>query len=93
MDNIISSKEARAQFADLLNQVVYAGREFIISRFDKPVAKISPINIKNGSDDLEVIRRRKVISKIKVMRSVYRNIDLTNLVIAERDKEYRKWKK
>lgn len=95
MNNIISSKDARAQFADILNQVVYSNREFIISRFDKPVAKIIPI--KDIDEDEEIIRRRKAVAKIRELRKkfkkIYGNIDLTKVIIRERDKEYKRWTK
>lgn len=90
MDNTISSKDARNQFAEILNQVMYAGREFIISRFDKPVAKISPY--KEELDE-ERLKRQKAILRIMEMRKKYKNIDLTKIVIRERDKEYKKWKR
>ncbi|MBI2641188.1 type II toxin-antitoxin system prevent-host-death family antitoxin [Candidatus Roizmanbacteria bacterium] len=96
MNQVISSKDARAQFAEILNQVMYAGREFIISRFDKPVAKISPIE-KSTDDDDETKRRKKAIINILRMRTkfreIYGNLDLTKIVIKERDKEYKKWTK
>lgn len=93
MDNIIPAKQVRAQFADILNQVVYAGREFIISRFDKPVAKIAPI--RDLSDNQEIKRRKKIVEKImklrKQFKAIYGNTDLTKIVIRERDKEYKRW--
>lgn len=91
MNNIISAREARNQFAEILNQVVYAGREFIISRFDKPVAKIVPI--KAIDEDEEIKRRKKIVEKIMKMREMYKGVDLTKIVIRERDKEYQRWKK
>lgn len=91
MDNVISSKDARNQFAEILNQVVYQGREFTISRFDKPVAKISPIHDKKESEDEEFIRRKKLLAKIMTIRKKLKGVDLTKIVVRERDKEYRKW--
>lgn len=89
MDNTISSKDARNQFAEILNQVMYAGREFIISRFDKPVAKIVPIKVVD--EDEEMKRRKKVVERIMKMRKIYKGVDLTKIVIRERDKEYKRW--
>lgn len=91
MNTTISSKQAREQFAEILNQVMYAGKEFTISRFDKPVAKISPI--KPVSDDEEIARRKKAVAQIMKIREKYKGVDLTKIVIRERDKEYRRWKK
>jgi len=91
MNTIVSSKDARAQFAEILNQVMYAGREFIISRFDKPIAKITPIQ--SASEDKDMTKRKNVISKIVSMRKVFQTVDLTKIVIREREKEYRRWKK
>lgn len=95
MDTIISSKEARDQFAEILNQVAYGSREFIISRFDKPVAKIIPF--KSVDEDAEIERRKKIVARIRRMRKkfreIYGNVDLAKIVISERDKEYKKWAK
>lgn len=91
MDNMISAKQMRAQFADILNQVVYADREFIISRFDKPVAKIVPIKI--ADEDEEIKRRNKIVERIMKLRKIYKGVDLTKIVIRERDKEYKQWTK
>ena len=91
MNTIVSSKDARAKFAEILNQVMYAGREFIISRFDKPIAKITPIQ--SASEDKDMTKRKNVISKIVSMRKVFQTVDLTKIVIREREKEYRRWKK
>lgn len=91
MNNFISAKNARAQFADILNQVVYSNREFIISRFDKPVAKIVPI--KKVYADEEIERRKKLVERIRKIRKIYKGVDLTKIVIRERDKEYRRWTK
>ena len=90
MNTTISSKDARNQFAEILNQVMYAGREFTISRFDKPVAKIVPI--KQPEDDEEIKRRKKIVQSIKEARKHYKGVDLTKIVIREREKEYKKWK-
>ncbi len=92
MNNIISSKDARNQFAEILNQVVYQGREFIISRFDKPVAKLSPLR-SIAKENEETRRRKKTIAQIRKMREIYKGIDLTKIVIRERDREYKKWVK
>lgn len=93
MNNIISSRDARNQFAEILNQVVYNGREFIISRFDHPVAKISPIHDKKENEDEEIIRRKKLVAKFMTIRKKLKGVDLTKIVIRERDKEYRRWTK
>lgn len=97
MNTTISSKDARDQFSEILNQVAYAGREFIIKRFDRPVARISPIKENNPGVDTEAKQRGKAILQIMKMRKkfkeIYGNVDLTNIVIRERDKEYKKWTK
>jgi antitoxin (DNA-binding transcriptional repressor) of toxin-antitoxin stability system len=89
MNTTISSKQAREQFAEILNQVAYAGREFVIKRFERPVAKISPVE--SLFDVKEKNRRRNIVKKIMKMRRIYHGIDLANIVIYERDKEYKKW--
>lgn len=92
MNNVISSKDARAQFAEILNQVVYSGREFVISRFDKPVAKIVPI-IKDADENGETKRRKGIVERIMKIRKQLNATNLTEIVIRERDKEYRRWKR
>lgn len=89
MKNIISSKDARTQFAEILNQVFYTGKEFIISRFDRPVAKIIPIKSEDVNDETK--RRKSIVNRIISMRKTYKGADLTRIVIRERDKEFKKW--
>jgi prevent-host-death family protein len=93
MDTIISSKDARDQFSEILNQVAYAGREFVISRFDKPVAKIIPVKSAYANQDIDMERRKQIVDRIMEMRKVYRGVDLTKIVIKERDREYKRWKR
>ena len=90
MNNVISSRDAREQFAEILNQVMYRGREFTISRFDKPVAKIVPI--KPTQTDEKISKRKKLVARIMKTRKIYKGVDLTKIVIEERKKEYKKWK-
>lgn len=95
MNTVISSKDARDQFAEIINQVLYNGREFIINRFDKPVAKIVPIIDMDETQEKE--RMEKIVARIRQMRKkfkeIYGNTDLTEIIIRERDKEYKKWTK
>ena len=91
MNNVISSKDVRVQFSEILNQVIYAGKEFIISRFDKPVAKISPL--RPSFNGREINQRKAAAIKILSAQRALRRIDLTEIVIRERDREYRRWKK
>jgi len=91
MNTIISSKDARDQFAEILNQVAYAGREFIIKRFDRPVAKIIPVTSPNN--DEETKRRKQIVARIMKIRKKLKGIDLTKIVIRERDREYKRWTK
>lgn len=42
----ISIKDAREQFSDLVNQVAIAKKQFVITKFGKPRAKVVPIDEK-----------------------------------------------
>ena len=44
------------------------------------------------NDDPEVIRRKKAVEEIMKLREKFKGIDLTKIVIHERDKEYWRWK-
>lgn len=39
----VSIREAREQFSDLINQVAIGGKEFVITKFGKPKAILSPV--------------------------------------------------
>lgn len=45
MIQTISIKDTRNQLADLINQVDFNGREFIISKFGKPKAMLTPLRV------------------------------------------------
>lgn len=92
MNNIYSVKQVRDNFADILNQVIYNQKEFIISRFNRPVAKISPLK-KQEEHDKETNRREHSVEKILAIRRRHKNLNLTKIVINERDKEYKRWKR
>ena len=39
----ISADDARKNFAELLNEVRYQGKQFVITRRGKPLAKLAPL--------------------------------------------------
>lgn len=46
----MSAEEARRNFADLLNEVRYQGKQIIITRHGKPVAKLVPLDDTDTSE-------------------------------------------
>lgn len=49
MPQIISATDAKNQFSELVNRVVYNGEEFIVQKQGKPAVKISPISDQTSS--------------------------------------------
>lgn len=49
----MSAEDARRNFADLLNEVRYQGKEVVITRHGKPVAKLVPVPDDSSAPDPE----------------------------------------
>lgn len=63
--NTYSATEARNNFFELLNKVIYKGEEFVVEKDGKPAAKISPLPIKRKPEEINKILTdiRKVFAK------------------------------
>ena len=55
MNHTVSALEARKNFGEILNRILYRGEEIFVERKGKPVAKIVPV-VK--MEDADVIRKR-----------------------------------
>lgn len=65
MKNIISATEARNNFFEILNAVIYKGEEFVIEKQDAGTVRIVPDKAKHSREEVEKILKdfRKVFAK------------------------------
>ena len=65
MKNIISATEARNNFFDILNAVIYKGEEFVVEKNDAGTVKMIPDKPKHSPDEIRKILKefRKVFAK------------------------------
>lgn len=65
MKNTLSATEARNNFFEILNAVMYKGEEFVVEKDGKPAAKVSPLPIRKSSAEIKQILAdvRKVFAK------------------------------
>jgi antitoxin (DNA-binding transcriptional repressor) of toxin-antitoxin stability system len=65
MKNIISATEARNNFFEILNAVIYKGEEFVIEKKDAGSVKIVPDRPKHSPEEVTKILKefRKVFAK------------------------------
>lgn len=60
METVISSTEAARHLGDVLARVKHAGETFIVTKSDKPLARLTPIRLIHGgrgSDIMEALAR------------------------------------
>lgn len=55
MKNILSATEARNNFFEILNAVMYKGEEFVVEKDGKPAATVSPLPAKKSAKEIENI--------------------------------------
>ncbi len=65
MKTVISATEARNNFFEMLNSVIYKGEEFIVEKDGKPAAKVSPVVSRRDPKKIEKTLRefRRVFAK------------------------------
>lgn len=65
MRNVISATEARNNFFDMLNSVIYKGEEFIIEKKDAGTVRIIPDKPKHSPEEIGRILKefRRVFAK------------------------------
>jgi len=65
MKNVISATEARNNFFEMLNSVIYKGEEFIVEKDGKPAVKVSSAASKRDPQEIEKILKdvRRVFAK------------------------------
>ena len=65
--NVFSATDARKNFFEILNSVMYKGEEFIVEKDGKPAAKVSPIVDKKSPEEIDRVLKevRKVFAKSK----------------------------
>ena len=65
MKNTYSATEARNNFFEILNKVIYEGKEFIVEKDGVPAAKVSPLPAKKSSEEIKkiLVDVRKVFAK------------------------------
>ena len=65
MKNIISATEARNNFFEILNSVIYKGEEFVIEKKDAGTVKIVPDSPKHSPEEITRILKdfRRVFAK------------------------------
>lgn len=66
MNNIISATEARNNFFELLNAVIYKGEEFVIEKRDAGTVRIVPYKPKHSPEEIEKTLKdfRRVFAKV-----------------------------
>jgi prevent-host-death family protein len=57
MASEIPATQARAEFADLVNRVVYGGERIVVTRHGKPIAALVPAADLERLDQLEALER------------------------------------
>lgn len=65
MKNIISATEARNNFFEMLNSVIYKGEEFIVEKDGKPAVKVSSAVPKRDPKEIDKVLKdfRRVFAK------------------------------
>jgi len=65
MKNVISATEARNNFFEMLNSVIYKGEEFIVEKDGKPAVKVSPVITKRDPKEIDKVLRdfKRVFAK------------------------------
>lgn len=51
MPQVISATQARNNFSDILSQVIYNQKEFIVEKKGKKIAMVIPFNIGKSTDE------------------------------------------
>lgn len=76
MKNTLSATEARNNFFEMLNAVMYKGEKFIVEKDGRPAATISPLPVEKSAAEIEEIMAdvRKVFAK-SVKRKYWSVID------------------
>lgn len=65
MRNIISATEARNNFFEMINSVLYKGKEFIVEKDGKPAVKVSSAVSKRDKKEIDKVLKdiRRVFAK------------------------------
>ncbi len=65
MKNILSATEARNNFFEMLNSVIYKGEEFIVEKDGKPAVRVSSANPQRDPKTIEKVLKdiRRVFAK------------------------------
>jgi prevent-host-death family protein len=77
----IGSRQAREQFAELLNRAAYAGERIVISRRGKPVAALIP------ADDLALLEQLEDAEDIAAVREADATDDGTRIPLTDLKQE------